>query len=123
MWQAQYGTLTLEEIMKVGNYSHVVHISSAHTGKLRGGLTPWDALRAGATLPAGTISAAHKFRAMQTNDELESTKREPYGGGIGYISLHDAMNMALALRTMVVPNRLKLRRGKVGVTMFCAGGG
>lgn len=100
---AQYGSVTPVEIMKVEKYSHVMHISSTITGKLRQGHTSWDALRA--TLPAGTISGAPKIRAMQIIDELEPTKRGPYGGGIGYISFHDAMNIALALRTMVVPQK------------------
>lgn len=118
---AQYGTVTPVEIMKVEKYSHVMHISSTITGKLREGMTSWDALRA--TLPAGTISGAPKIRAMQIIDELEPTKRGPYGGGIGYISFHDAMNMALALRTMVVPSRPKLsEEGKLEWQYFVQAG-
>lgn len=99
---AEYGSVTPVEIMKVERYSHVMHISSTITGKMRAGLSSWDALRA--TLPAGTISGAPKIRAMQIIDDLEPTKRGPYGGGIGYVSFLDHMNMALALRTMVVPD-------------------
>ncbi|CAN8062912.1 unnamed protein product [Agarophyton chilense] len=99
---SEYGTVKPEKLMQVEKYSHVMHISSTVTGKLRKGLTSWDALRS--TLPAGTISGAPKIRSMQIIDELEPTKRGPYGGGIGYISFHDTMNMALALRTMVVPS-------------------
>lgn len=100
---AEYGTVTPKEVMRVEKYSHVMHISSTITGKLQKGLTSWDALRA--TLPAGTISGAPKIRAMQIIDDLEPTRRGPYGGGIGYVSLLDHMNMALALRTMIVPNK------------------
>lgn len=100
---SEYGSVKPENIMQVEKYSHVMHISSTVKGKLRKGLTSWDALRA--TLPAGTISGAPKIRAMQIIDDLEPTKRGPYGGGIGYISLHDSMNIALALRTMVVPTK------------------
>lgn len=99
---AEYGTVKPEDIMSVERFSHVMHISSTVTGKLRKGLTSWDALRA--TLPAGTISGAPKIRAMQIIDDLEPTRRGPYGGAIGYVSFLDHMNMALALRTMVVPS-------------------
>lgn len=100
---SKYGSVTPVQVMKVEKYSHVMHISSTITGELREGLSSWDALRS--TLPAGTISGAPKIRSMQIIDELEPTKRGPYGGGIGYISFYDAMNMALALRTMVVPTK------------------
>lgn len=103
---AAYGSVHPESIMQVEKYSHVMHISSTIKGKLREGLSSWDALRS--TLPAGTISGAPKIRSMQIIDELEPTKRGPYGGGIGYISFHDTMNMALALRTMVVPNETRV---------------
>ncbi len=100
---SEFGTVKPEELMKVEKYSHVMHISSTVTGKLRKDLTSWDALRA--TLPAGTISGAPKIRAMEIIDDLEPTKRGPYGGAIGYVSFQDHMNMALALRTMVVPKK------------------
>ena len=56
-----------------------------------------------AALPAGTVSGAPKVRAMQIIDELERTRRGPYGGGVGYVGFMGEMDMALALRTMVVP--------------------
>ncbi|KAI0567781.1 anthranilate synthase component I [Gracilaria domingensis] len=103
---SEYGTVVPERLMQVEKYSHVMHISSTVKGTLREGLTSWDALRS--TLPAGTISGAPKIRSMQIIDELEPTKRGPYGGGIGYISFHDTMNIALALRTMVVPDETRV---------------
>jgi anthranilate synthase component I len=72
-----------------------------HAGKLLPELDAWDALRA--ALPVGTISGAPKVRAMQIIDELEVNRRGPYGGGYGYVSFGGAMDMALALRTMVIP--------------------
>lgn len=99
---AEYGSVVAEKLMEVERYSHVMHLSSTVTGKLGEGLSPWDALRS--TLPAGTISGAPKIRAMQIIDSLEPTKRGPYGGGIGYVSFYDTMNIALALRTIVVPS-------------------
>lgn len=98
---ARPGSIELADVMSVERYSHVMHISSTVTGVLRDGLDCWDALRA--TLPVGTISGAPKIRAMQIIDELEKVRRGPYGGGLGWVSLDGEMDMALALRTIVVP--------------------
>ena len=98
---AQPGTIKLSKLMSIERYSHVMHISSTVTGTIRQGLDCWDALRA--ALPVGTISGAPKIRAMQIIDELEKVRRGPYGGGLGWVSLDQEMDIALALRTMVVP--------------------
>jgi anthranilate synthase component I len=95
------GSIALERIMDVERYSHVMHLSSTITGTLRAGLTCWDALRN--TLPVGTVSGAPKVRAMQIIDELEPTRRGPYAGGIGAVGFTGDMDIALALRTMVIP--------------------
>ncbi len=95
------GSIGLNKVMAVERYSHVMHISSTVTGRLREGLDCWDALRA--ALPVGTISGAPKIRAMQIIDELEPVRRGPYGGGMGAIGLDGQMDIALTLRTMVVP--------------------
>ncbi|MEX2671480.1 MAG: anthranilate synthase component I [Phycisphaeraceae bacterium] len=97
---AQPGTIELPTIMSVERYSHVMHISSTVVGKLREGLSCWDALRA--ALPVGTVSGAPKVRAMQIIDELEPTRRGPYAGAVGYADFAGNMDMAIALRTMVV---------------------
>jgi len=99
---ADMGTVEVEKLMEVENYSHVMHISSTVTGTLREELTSWDALRS--ALPAGTISGAPKVRALQIIDELEVSKRGPYGGGIGHVSFTGELDMCLALRTMIVPS-------------------
>jgi anthranilate synthase component 1 len=98
---AKPGTIELAKVMEVERYSHVMHISSTVTGELREGLDCWDALRA--ALPVGTISGAPKVRAMQIIDELETLRRGPYGGGFGIVGLDGQMDIALALRTIVVP--------------------
>ena len=95
------GTIELSKLMHIERYSHVMHISSTVTGTIREGLDCWDALRA--ALPVGTISGAPKIRAMQIIDELEKVRRGPYGGGLGWVSLDQEMDIALTLRTMVVP--------------------
>jgi len=96
-------SIELERLLAVERYSHVMHLSSTLTGRLREGLDGWDALRG--TLPVGTVSGAPKVRAMQIIDELEPVRRGPYAGGIGYVSLRGDMDMAIALRTMVIPTR------------------
>ncbi|MEW5318635.1 MAG: hypothetical protein WDW38_009842 [Sanguina aurantia] len=98
---AMSGTVVVEKLMEVERYSHVMHISSTVTGKLLPELDVWDALRA--ALPAGTVSGAPKVSAMKIIDRLEHLRRGPYGGGIGHVSFTGTMDMALGLRTMVIP--------------------
>ncbi|MFM7260007.1 MAG: chorismate-binding protein [bacterium] len=95
------GSIAIERCMEVERYSHVMHISSTVTGQLRAGCDAFDALRA--TLPVGTVSGAPKVRAIEIIDELEPTRRGPYSGGIGAIGYSGDMDIALALRTMVIP--------------------
>ncbi len=97
---AEPGSVQLPQVMAIERYSHVMHISSTVTGRLRQGLTCWDALRY--SLPVGTVSGAPKVRAMQIIDELETLKRGPYAGAVGYVDFAGDMDMAIALRTMVV---------------------
>jgi anthranilate synthase component 1 len=97
---ARYGTERVEELMTVERYSHVMHLTSQVAGELRDGLGPIDVLRA--TLPAGTLSGAPKVRAMEIIDELEPTRRGPYGGVVGYLDFTGNLDTAIAIRTMVV---------------------
>jgi anthranilate synthase component 1 len=97
---ARSGTVRLTELMAVERYSHVMHITSNVTGELAGGMTAFDALRAG--LPAGTVSGAPKVRAMQIIDEMEPQRRGPYAGAVGYIDFSGNMDTCIALRTVVV---------------------
>ena len=113
-------TVHLDAVMEIERYSHVMHISSTVTGELRDRFDAWDALRA--TLPVGTISGAPKIRAMQIIDELEPVRRGPYGGGMGYVGLDGDMDIALALRTMVVPTELATKAGEWTYHGQAAGG-
>ena len=97
---AEYGTVTVEELMVVETYSHVLHIVSRITGRLRQGIGALDVLRA--ALPAGTLSGAPKVRAMEIIDELEPHKRGSYGGAIGYLSWNGDLDTAIHIRTVVV---------------------
>ncbi len=76
------GTVEVTQLMDVERYSHVMHLVSHVQGKLRAGLSQFDALRAG--FPAGTVSGAPKIRAMEIIAELEPGKRGPYAGAVGY---------------------------------------
>ena len=97
---AQYGTVSLTDVMVVEKYSHVMHITSNVCGQLREGLSAIEALRAG--LPAGTVSGAPKVRAMEIIDAIEPLKRGPYGGAVGYIDFTGNMDTCIALRTLVI---------------------
>jgi anthranilate synthase component I len=97
---AQIGSVRLTEKMVIERYSHVMHIVSNVTGRLKPGL---DALAAlAATFPAGTLSGAPKVRAMEIIDELEPVKRGIYGGAVGYLGWDGNMDTAIAIRTAVV---------------------
>ena len=107
---AETGSVELTDKMVVERYSHVMHIVSNVTGKLKPGCSAIDVLRA--TLPAGTLSGAPKIRAMEIIDELESVKRGVYGGAVGYISWAGDMDTAIAIRTAVIKNgRLYVQAG------------
>jgi anthranilate synthase component 1 len=107
---AETGSVALTERMVVERYSHVMHIVSNVSGRLRAGRSAIDVLRA--TLPAGTLSGAPKIRAMEIIDELEPVKRGVYGGAVGYISWAGDMDTAIAIRTAVIKGgRLYVQAG------------
>jgi anthranilate synthase component 1 len=106
----EYGSVTVDELMTVETYSHVLHIVSAVSGELREGVTAMDALRA--SLPAGTLSGAPKIRAMQIIDELEPVKRGPYGGAVGYLSYTGDLDTCIYIRSAVIKDgRVHLQAG------------
>lgn len=93
-----YGSLTLDEMMTLERYSHVMHLTSQVSGDLRDGESVIDVLRA--TMPAGTVSGAPKVRAMEIIDELEPVKRGPYAGVVGYLDFSGNLDTAITIRTM-----------------------
>ncbi len=104
------GSVEVSELMTVERYSHVMHIVSNVRGVLCSEYDAFDVLRA--TFPAGTLSGAPKIRAMQIIDELEPARREIYGGAVGYFSYCGNMDMAIAIRTLVVhEGRIHLQAG------------
>ncbi|MCU1448056.1 MAG: trpE [Acidimicrobiales bacterium] len=96
----RFGTETVDELMTLERYSHVMHLTSQVSGDLTDGKGPIDVLRA--TLPAGTVSGAPKVRAMEIIDELEPTRRGPYAGVVGYFDFSGNLDTAITIRTMFV---------------------
>jgi len=106
------GTVSVTQFMDIERYSHVMHLVSHVQGKLRAGMTQFDALRA--CFPAGTVSGAPKIRAMEIIAELEPDQRGPYAGAVGYFDFSGNLDTAIAIRTIVI---------KDGVAHMQAGGG
>lgn len=99
---SEYGSVYVKEYMKIHRFSKVMHIASTVCGTLRNDLDPCSAVEA--TLPAGTLSGAPKFRACEIIDELEPEARGVYGGAIGYIDLSGNLDVCIAIRTAVKKN-------------------
>jgi anthranilate synthase component 1 len=106
------GTVEVTQLMDVERYSHVMHLVSHVQGKLRGGLSQFDTMRA--CFPAGTVSGAPKIRAMEIIAELEPDKRGPYAGAVGYFDFSGNLDTAITIRTIVI---------KDGVAYIQAGAG
>ncbi len=98
---AEFGSVRVDDRMVVERYSDVMHLVSQVSGRLRGGATALDALRAG--LPAGTVTGAPKVRAMQILDGLEPVRRGPYAGAVGYLDFSGNLDTCLAIRTVLLP--------------------
>jgi anthranilate synthase component 1 len=104
------GTVEVGEQFVIERYSHVMHIVSEVTGRLKDGLSYSDVLRA--TFPAGTVSGAPKIRALEVIRELEPIKRNVYAGSIGYLGWHGDADTAIAIRTAVIKDgRLHVQAG------------
>ena len=92
------GTVDVSEFMRVRRFSHVMHLISTVRGRLRAGLSPWEALLA--AFPAGTLTGAPKVRAMQILSELEPVKRGPYGGAFVVQDFGGRLDSAITIRTL-----------------------
>ncbi|PLX88079.1 MAG: anthranilate synthase component I [Desulfuromonas sp.] len=104
------GSVEVSELMVIERYSHVMHIVSNVCGRLRPELDAFDVFRA--AFPAGTLSGSPKIRAMEIIDELEPSRRGVYGGAVGYFSFSGNMDLAIAIRTLVVEgDRVHLQAG------------
>jgi len=107
------GTVEVSDLMDVERYSHVMHLVTHVQGKLRRDLSIFDALQA--CFPAGTVAGAPKIRAMEIIAELEPEKRGPYAGAAGYFSFSGNMDMAIAIRTMIVSQGVAYVQAGCGV--------
>jgi len=110
---SKYGTVVVKNMAHVERYSHVMHIVSNIQGELREDKTPFDALMA--VLPAGTLSGAPKIRAMEIIDELERTKRGPYGGAIGYLSFNGNLDSCITIRTIIFKDKKAYIQAGAGI--------
>jgi len=99
---SKINTVKVTEKFKIEKYSHVMHIVSNVMGNFNNKYSKFKSLLAG--FPAGTVSGAPKIRAMEIIDELESSKRKVYAGGIGYFSANGEFDTCIALRTALVKN-------------------
>jgi anthranilate synthase component 1 len=96
----EHGSVSVPAFFTVEKYSHVQHLVSSVTGRLRPGVSALSALAA--SFPAGTLTGAPKIRAMELIDELEPWRRGLYGGAVGYLDVSGDLDSAIAIRTMVV---------------------
>ncbi len=95
-----WGSVHVDRYAFVERYSHVMHIVSSVSGRLRDGASAIDALAA--CFPAGTVSGAPKVRAMEIIDALEPTRRGPYAGAVGYLDFSGNLDTCITIRTMLV---------------------
>lgn len=98
------GTVEVDDMMRVEEYSHVIHIVSTIKGQLLPGKNSFDALKA--CFPGGTITGCPKVRAMEIIDELEPIERGPYTGSLGYFKPNGDADFNIMIRTMVIKDRV-----------------
>ncbi len=95
----EFGTVRVDDLMVIERYSHVMHIVSGVSGKVRDGRTGVDVIKA--TFPHGTVSGAPKVRAIEIIDEIEPVARGPYAGMVGYLDFSGNVDTCIGLRTVV----------------------
>ncbi|MFH1094439.1 MAG: anthranilate synthase component I [Candidatus Omnitrophota bacterium] len=108
-----YGSVKVKELMKIEKYSHVMHIVSDVQGEIKKGLDNLEVLKA--TFPAGTVSGAPKIRAMEIIDELETVRRGPYSGCVGYFSFSGNLDSCITIRTIVVKGKTAYIQAGAGI--------
>jgi anthranilate synthase component 1 len=108
-----YGSVHVDELFVTERYSDVMHLVSNVRGRLRPDMDRFDALRA--VFPAGTLSGAPKVRAMEIIDELEPTRRGPYGGAVGYISFSGGLDTCICIRTVMIQGNVATVQAGAGI--------
>jgi anthranilate synthase component 1 len=105
--------VTVTSFKKVHYYSHVIHLVSEVQGKVQEGKNAFSIM--GSTFPAGTLSGAPKYKAMQLIDEQETTARGFYGGAVGFMGFDGSCNHAIMIRSFLSKNNTLLYRAGAGV--------
>ncbi|PRX28934.1 anthranilate synthase component I [Orenia metallireducens] len=110
---SEYGSVEVSRLMEIEYYSHVMHIVSDVQGKLKNDEDIYSGLQS--CFPAGTLSGAPKIRAMEIIDELENTRRGPYGGSIGYFGYSGNLDSCITIRTMVIKDKKAYVQAGAGI--------
>jgi anthranilate synthase component I len=110
---SDYGTVKVDELMKVERYSHVQHLVTSLRSRLRDDLDRFDALAS--CFPAGTVTGAPKIRAMQIVDELEPEKRGIYAGAVLYVDYADNLDSCIAIRTIHLRDEIATVQAGAGI--------
>jgi anthranilate synthase component 1 len=105
--------VTVSQYRQVHYYSHVIHLVSEVTGKVRPNQNPFELLAK--TFPAGTLSGAPKFKAMELIDQYEPTPRGYYGGAIGFMGFNGTCNHAIMIRTFMTRNNTLTYQAGAGI--------
>lgn len=110
---SEYKSVKVSELMTIEKYSHVMHIVSDVTGRLKKDCDTFDLIRA--TFPAGTVTGAPKVRAMEIIDELENIRRGPYAGSVGYFSFSGNLDSCITIRTILIKGGLAYIQAGAGI--------
>jgi anthranilate synthase component 1 len=105
--------VTVAHYKQVQYYSHVIHLVSEVTGKVRANSNPFELMAK--TFPAGTLSGAPKFKAMELIDKYEPTARSYYGGAIGFVGFDGSCNQAIMIRTFLSRNNTLVYQAGAGI--------
>ncbi|MBI5124082.1 MAG: anthranilate synthase component I [Candidatus Omnitrophica bacterium] len=109
----EYKSIKVSELMAIEKYSHVMHIVSDVSGKLKKGKDIFDVMRA--AFPAGTVTGAPKVRAMEIIEELENVRRGPYAGSVGYFSFSGNLDTCITIRTIIIKGKTAYIQAGAGI--------
>jgi anthranilate synthase component 1 len=107
------GSVNVNEFMNVERYSHVMHMTSNVTGKLKEGMDQFDLFKA--AFPAGTVTGAPKIKSMELIENIETTRRGPYAGAVGYFSLSGDMDWCINIRTILMKGKQYYLQAGAGI--------
>jgi anthranilate synthase component I len=109
----EFNTIKVSELMGIEKYSHVMHIVSGVSGRLKKSNDLFDLFKA--TFPAGTVTGAPKVRAMEIIEELENLRRGPYAGSVGYFSFSGNLDTCITIRTIVIKDKTAYIQAGAGI--------